>query len=69
MNAVAIIYVNEHLQSLQAESQRKRFAASLADQPSLRARIVAAAKNLRRTLAADEIGPSFPRLSHWPYRV
>jgi hypothetical protein len=69
VNAISIIYVNEHLQSLRAESQRKRPMASLGEKRSLRARIHAASRNLRRSIAADEITPSLPVLSHWPYRV
>ncbi|HEV8401520.1 MAG TPA: hypothetical protein VGQ31_00660 [Candidatus Limnocylindrales bacterium] len=69
MNAVSIIYVNAHLEDLRSEARDRRLAASLADKPSLRARLAAAAASLRRTLGADEIGPTFPQLSHWPYRV
>ena len=43
MDAVSIMYVNEHLDT--------------------------SLTNLRRTLGADEIGPTVPQLSHWPYRV
>ncbi len=60
MNAISIIYVNEHLQSLRAESQRKRPMASLGEKRSLRARIHAASKYVRRSIAADEITPSLP---------
>ena len=42
VNAISIIYVNEHLQSLRAESQRKRPMASLGETRSLRTRIAAA---------------------------
>ena len=69
MNAISIIYVNEHLQSLRAESQRKRHVASLGEKRSLRTRIAAASKSLRRALAADEIDTTLPILTHWPYRV
>jgi hypothetical protein len=69
VNAISIIYVNEHLQSLRAESQGKRHVASLGEKRSLRARIGSAATSLRRAIAADEITPSLPQLSHWPYRV
>jgi hypothetical protein len=69
VNAISIIYVNEHLQSLRAESQRKRPMASLGEKRSLRARIAAASKNLRRAMAADEIDTTLPVLTHWPYRV
>ena len=69
MNAVSIIYVNQHLEDLRSDAQKRRLAASLAEKPSLRARLASAAASLRRTLGADEIGPNFPQLSHWPYRV
>ena len=69
MNAVAIIYVNEHLEGLRSEAQKRRLAASLDSKPTLRARLAAAATNLRRTLGADEIGPNVPHLSNRPYRV
>lgn len=69
MNAISIIYVNEHLQSLRAESQRKRPMASLGERRSLRTRIAAVSKSLRRALAADEIDTTLPILSNWPYRV
>jgi hypothetical protein len=69
VNAVSIIYVNQHLEDLRSEAQRRRLAASLDPRPSLRARLAAAAANLRRTLGTDDVGPSVPQLSHWPYRV
>ena len=69
MNAVAVIYVNEHLEELRAEAQRKRIAASLAPKRSLRARIAAAASSLDRRFGSDATGPTLPTLSHWPYRV
>lgn len=69
MNAVAVMYVNAHLEELQAEARQKRLAASLAPKRSLRARIAAASASLKRALVADEIGPDLPHLTHWPYRV
>jgi hypothetical protein len=69
VNAVAVIYVNEHLEELRAEAQRKRRAASLAPKPSLRARIAAAAADFDRRFGSDVTGPNLPTLSHWPYRV
>jgi hypothetical protein len=69
VNAVAIIYVNQHLQDLRSEAQKRRLAASLDPKPSLRARLAAAATSLRRALGADDKGPSVPQLSDWPYRV
>jgi len=69
VNAVAIIYVNQHLEDLRSEAQKRRLSASLDPKSSLRARLASAAASLRRTLGADEICPNFPQLSHWPYRV
>ncbi len=69
MNAVAIIYVNQHLEDLRSEARDRRIAASLDPKPSLRARLAATATDLRRAIGADDIGPNVPRLSHWPYRV
>ncbi len=69
MNAISIIYVNEHLQSLKAESQRKRPMAPLGETRSLRSRIAAASTSIRRALSANEIDTTLPILTHWPYRV
>lgn len=69
MNALAIMYVNEHLEDMRAEARQHRLAASLAPKPSLGGRLAAGLTNLRRTLAADDTGPTLPKLSHWPYRV
>jgi hypothetical protein len=62
VNAVAVIYVNAHLEELRAEAQQKRLAASLAPKRSLRARIAAASASLKATLVADQIGPDLPHL-------
>jgi hypothetical protein len=69
VNAVSIMYVNDHLEQLRSEAQRRRLASSVAPHGSLRARIAAASVSLKKTLGADEIGPNVPNLSHWPYRV
>ena len=69
MNAIAVIYVNQHLQELGTEARQRRLAASLDPKPSLRERLTTRLATIRRALAADEIGPTFPQLSHWPYRV
>ncbi len=69
MNAIAVIYVNQHLQELGAKARQRRFAASLDPKPSLRERLATRLATIRRALAADEIGPTVPQLSHWPYRV
>ena len=66
MNAVAIIYVNEHLEGLRAEAQRDR-AASLASESSLRKRIGSASDSLRRTLGIGSTGPVLPQLRDYPF--
>jgi hypothetical protein len=69
VNAVSIIYVNDHLEDLRSQTRQHRLAASLAPEPSFRERLAASLASVRRTLGADEIGPNVPNLSHWPYRV
>jgi hypothetical protein len=69
VNAVSIIYVNDHLEDLWAQTRQHRLAASLASKPSRRARLAATLATIRRTIAADEIAQNVPNLSHWPYRV
>ena len=69
MNALAVLYVNEHLEDLRSAARQHHLAASLAPRPSLRERLASSFISLRRTLGLDEIGPTIPQLSHWPYRV
>ena len=64
MNAIAVIYVNQHLDSLRAEHQRNRMASGLAKR-SLRSRISAAAASLGIGSANAE--PVVPRLTRYPY--
>ena len=64
MNAVAVIYVNQHLDSLRAEHQRNRMASGLARR-SLRSRISAAAASLGIGSADSDI--VVPRLTNHPY--
>ena len=66
MNAVAIMYVNEHLESLRAEA-RQRSAASQGRQRSLRARIASTTTGLRRTLGFESSGPTIPTLRNYPF--
>ena len=66
MNALAVIYVNDHLESLRAES-RQRHTASLGTKRSLRDRLAATATELRRTLGFDASGPSLPTLRNYPF--
>ena len=64
MNAVAVIYVNQHLDSLRAEHQRNRMASGLAKR-SLRSRISAAAAKLG--IGSSNADPVVPRLTNYPY--
>ncbi|HEX6869263.1 MAG TPA: hypothetical protein VF119_10690 [Candidatus Limnocylindrales bacterium] len=61
MNAIATIYVNQHLDSLRAERSR---SASLTPKRSLRSRISAAAASLGITSNSD---PVLPKLQNYPY--
>ena len=65
MNAVAIMYVNSHLSSLQAEAQRNR-TASLVAQRSLRQRLASATASLKSVLGQGT-GPVVPSLTNYPY--
>jgi len=66
VNAVAIMYVNDHLESLRAEAQANR-AASLGDRPSLRDRLASSASELFRILGYEASGPAVPELRDYPY--
>jgi hypothetical protein len=63
VNAVAIMYVNDHLETLRAEARQRR-AASLADRRSLRSRI---SGTISRTLGIGTTGPALPKLTNYPY--
>ena len=66
MNAIAVIYVNDHLQSLRAEARQPQ-TASLGPKRSLRGRIAATATELRRTLGFEASGPALPTLRNYPF--
>jgi hypothetical protein len=66
VNAIAVIYVNDHLQSLRAEAGQ-RHTASLGPKRSLRDRIAATATELRRTLGFEASGPALPTLRNYPF--
>ena len=63
MNAIAVIYVNQHLESLRADNQH-RMASGVAKR-SLRSRIAAAAASLGTVSANSD--PVVPRLTNYPY--
>jgi len=64
VNAVAVIYVNQHLDSLRAENHRNRMASGVAKR-SLRSRISAAAASLGIVSADTDV--VVPRLTNYPY--
>jgi hypothetical protein len=64
VNAIAVIYVNQHLAELQVESQRNRMAHGVPKR-SLRSRIAAAAASLGIVGATTD--PVVPKLQRYPY--
>jgi hypothetical protein len=62
MNALAVVYVNSHLQELADEAAQRRTIR--AHGPSLRQRIAATVSNVRSALATptDNRGTMFPTL-------
>ena len=66
MNAVAVMYVNDHLEYLRSEAKDRRLA-SLADRRSLRDRIGSAIAEIRKTLGIEAGGPALPKLKNYPY--
>ena len=66
VNAIAVIYVNDHLESLRAEARQRR-TASLGPKRSARDRIAATARELRRTLGFEASGPALPTLRNYPF--
>ena len=66
MNAVAVIYVNDHLEHLRSEAKDRRLA-SLADRRSLRDRVGSAVAEIRKTLGVGSNGHALPKLTNYPY--
>ena len=66
MNAVAVIYVNQHLESLRAEAHERRLA-SLAGRRTFSDRLASAATELRRVLGIADSGSTLPKLENYPY--
>lgn len=64
MNAIAVIYVNQHLDSLREESKRNRMASGVAKR-GMRSRIAAAAASLG--IASSPAEPVAPKLTNHPY--
>ena len=68
MNAIAILMVNEHIQSLQLESARHR-AAIEESRPSLRNRMASKVADIRQGLELPTPDYSFlPKIQDYPYR-
>jgi len=66
VNAVAVIYVNQHLESLRAEAAERRLA-SLAGHRTFGDRLASAATELRRILGIGDAGSTLPKLENYPY--
>jgi hypothetical protein len=66
VNAIAVTYVNMHLEELRAEAQRNRMA-SLVPHRSMRQRIADTGARLRRALRSESPGPLVPPLKNYPY--
>ena len=66
MNAIAVMYVNEHLESLRFEAQQRR-SAGQAERRSIRSRIASTTAELRRTLGIESSGTTVPALKNYPY--
>jgi hypothetical protein len=66
VNPLAVIYVNDHLQSLRSEAEQRR-AASLAERRPLRDRLASAAADVRRVLGGESGDPVLPKLDNYPY--
>lgn len=64
MNAVAVIYVNQHLESLRSENQQDRMASRVAKR-SLRSRIAATAAALG--IVSTSSDAVVPKLVNYPY--
>jgi hypothetical protein len=72
VNAYAIYYVNQHLDSLREEAAAKRHVYDAAPKgPSLRDRVASAVSKARRAIAAAGEGDySFmPKIHDYPYRA
>ena len=65
MNAIAVVYVNEHLDLLRTEARDRR-TASLVERRSLRERIASATIGLRRNFGQDG-STQVPTLKNYPY--
>jgi hypothetical protein len=66
MNALAVIYVNDHLQMLDAEARHARLA-SLVGRRTLRERLGSALSSVRGILGGDSNSSTVPKLSNYPF--
>jgi hypothetical protein len=69
VNAIAVLMVNNHMQSLQAEAAARHRLAVDENRPSLRDRIASAGSNLRHSLGLES-QPDYgflPKVQEDPY--
>ena len=66
MNAVAVMYVNEHLADLRAEASEPSIGP-LVEKRSLRARIASAHRRSPQDPRFRAAGPVVPQLKNYPY--
>jgi hypothetical protein len=64
VNAIAVMYVNQHLDSMRTENKRNWMASGVA-KPSLRSRLAAAVASLR--VVTSNSDPIVPKLTNYPY--
>ena len=64
MNAIAVIYVNQHLDSLREENKRDRMASGVAKR-GMRSRVAAAAASLG--IVSRTTDSVVPKLTNYPY--
>ena len=66
MNAYALLAVNEHLEYLRAESDRRQMYVK--PSTSLRDQVASVTNRLRRSLGGDSSATYLPTLQDYPYR-
>ena len=66
MNAVAVMYVNSHLEELRVDARQRRMA-SLGTKRSMRERIASATAGLNKRFGSDSNEPVTPKLENHPY--
>ena len=66
MNAIAVMYVNAHLEELRADTHQRRMA-SLGTKRSMRDRIASATAGLNKRFGSDSNESVTPKLKNYPY--